>query len=264
MLGADRSFTIWEVTSGALLLRVDMRARAQQHMQLRVTPGGDRIITAVSCVLGDPAIIWSASDGAVLHTLRQPSGVIRVLELAATGGALATADHAGVFVWSPRSGRLRSALRLRGGGAPSISMSSGGRFLAVSAGTPSVRVWDCATALRVRTLSLQHSARAVVLFPSGGRVLTISMLEAAVWNVSTGSRLCALQGVRGALPQRVVVSADGRTIAACGGDLSRRDSDWRSIWDAASCDLLHESGSEGAHGCSLVLAEAGTMEQLVA
>lgn len=124
----------------------------------------------------------------------------------------------------------------------SASTTSDGRFM-VTAGGASIKVWDVATRMLVRTIVEDDSVEQALLLPGGRRVLV--RLSAGnhrvgdptkaellrMWDIETGQRAGSLRGYRAA-PERVALVAGGARAVALTEDARLLG------WDTASGALV--------------------------
>lgn len=65
------------------------------HRAVRVFPDGQRLVTGVSLLRGDPALVWNASDGVALHSFQQLEEPIAFMALSPCGERLASGAFGG-------------------------------------------------------------------------------------------------------------------------------------------------------------------------
>ncbi|MGH4024435.1 MAG: CHAT domain-containing WD40 repeat protein [Pseudonocardiaceae bacterium] len=237
--GDDRTARVWDVTSGAQLVRLvhDTVVRAVAFSR------NGRLVTATE---GRTARVWSAPGPA----------------FAAVGGRLATVAHN--FLWgvalSPDGRRLATTSHDRtariwdvGSGAQLLTLthdnavrglvfSADGRRLATASDDCTARVWDVGSGAHLVTFTHDSAVRGVVFSADGRRLATASGVGTVrLWNVTDATLLATVTQdgeVRG-----LALSASGHWLATAGGDGTAR------VWDTGGAVLLtevtHDDSVEG-------------------
>jgi WD40 repeat protein len=184
--------------------------------------------------------LWDAATGRELHSLETTAlpPDFGCLALSADGKHIATFGSRFLQIWDTGSGKVTQTLPVKGDPfyGNGLAFSPDSRSLAVTSGAV-VRVWDVLTG-KERMLSFERHASnlSCVAFTSNGKVVVAGAAQTTVlkvpfvssptvlsWDVQTGKRVLALTHPAGVLA--VAVSADGRTIASSGADLTIK------IWD---------------------------------
>jgi len=193
-------------------------ARGLRHVVARVFPDGERIATGVSHAVGSPVVVWNASDGRVIHSLRNPPNArICFMELSPCGKMLVTAAAMAVTsVWDAASGRLLrelpgASLHL----ATGLAVSADAAVVATSTTGGKIFLWDGRSGRLRRTLMVRGGIATFALFAGGRRIVVASETAALVHDTGDGEVLHELDGASGEL-QRIAVSPDGEVVAACG------------------------------------------------
>ncbi len=164
----------------------------------------------------------------------QPSGPRGAAPRAEAPHAEAVATRGSTLRMVPQTGHLAIV--------SSASTTSDGRFM-VTAGGASIKVWDVATRMLVRTIVEDAAVEQALLLPGGRRVLV--RLSAGnhrvgdptkadllrMWDIETGQRTGSLSGY-GAAPERVALAAGGARAVALTEDARLL------AWDTASGALV--------------------------
>jgi WD40 repeat protein len=191
------------------------------------SPDG-RLVAAIGGGLGE-VTIFDVRTGRPLHVLRRHD--VKSVRFSPDGKLLATADHRGIDLWSPQSGRH---VDLLDDGAPTKLMndcefSSDGKLLAAAGQDGAVRIWDIARHWR-RFYFTEHTNPlfAVAWSPDGRFVADASGDRSSfVWEVrgtAHGQRVAALTGDTSAVTS-VAFSPDGASVLTGSADGTAR------LWD---------------------------------
>ena len=115
----------------------------------------------------------------------------------------------------------------------SVAFSPNGEVLATGSTDKTIKLWDVATGLELRTLTGHADFVNSVAFSPDGKIVASGSRDKTVklWNVSTGAELVTLKGHSDEV-NTAVFSPDGKTVASAGGDKTIR------VWDAPSGTLL--------------------------
>lgn len=279
-LGNDGAVVIWSAVSGQRLRLLMVHGFGQPRV-MRVHPDGDKVITGVYRNMAAPpcVVIWALQTDAAQAVLRQPAGQVRLFELSPCGGALVTASHTSIFVWSVGSGQVLRTLSMPDPLVWSawVSISRGGARVVASA-LGYILVWDGGSAEAPRRLAAAEGfARFALPSRGDGLVVVVADSGSAVWDAVSGSRRVALEAginIADGFCEHVAVSPDGRIAAACGTrdasvDDMERVVEWVVVWDAVAGHVLHSTTvmhdpGVPAWGCSLVVGPMAAMADALA
>lgn len=231
-LCSEQGVGVWHVDSGVEAQHFGLPLRGE-HEVLRVFPDGGRLVTGVSYMPGDPAIIWDLSAKEAPRLLLQPHGEVRLVEVSPCGTKLVTAGD-GVFVWDAASGHVERELSNVTEFIRDLGISWGGA--AVVAGTNGqVLVWDGLTGELRRRLPVGEGFPLFAMLRNPRLLLTVSADGGAVWDMGSGERLVSFEGGAPAgTVENIAVSPDGAVAAACGNRRVARESalvlNWMSMW----------------------------------
>ncbi|MGH3811841.1 MAG: CHAT domain-containing WD40 repeat protein [Pseudonocardiaceae bacterium] len=156
--GDDRTARIWDVTSGAQLVRLVhdtvVRAVAFSRNGRLVTATGERT-----------ARVWSAGGAGRLATVEHD--FLWGVALSPDGRRLATTSHDRTArIWDVGSGAHLLTLT-HDNAVRGVVFSADGRRLATASGTGTVRLWDVTDAALLATVTQDDAVRAVALSPHG-------------------------------------------------------------------------------------------------
>lgn len=268
-LGTDGSAAIWSAEKGVMLRRVRFAGVCGRHRTVRVHPSGGAMITGVSYASGDPAVVWNAADGTVLHVLRQRDGRIRVLEMSPCGRTVVTADFTMVVLWDPVTGHRKNEISRPAGLFYRVAIANDGSQVF---GVYDHRLFiSNSRKSSVSTVSTGENIINFALLP-GDRVVTFSEAQAVVWDIASGRRLRALSGGTGGVGNyttRVTVSASGDIVAACGprrrtyAQPRRLAEQWVRIWEVSTGRLLQAMSGSGSERCSISAGPGDSIEGLL-
>jgi WD40 repeat protein/serine/threonine protein kinase len=223
------------VEASRVVLRLDVHP-----VELVYSRDGSRLATAGTSGLGgvdqpvlEPqdreAIVWDATTGERLLTLKdRPSQVVDV-EFSPDGSRIATSDDAGIVtIWDGDTGeRLLLRHAGTGGTLAQVDFSPDGRTLVATDGFTQLKghgtiwLWDVRTGHRIRRWSAPGKLCGIAFSPNGGRVAgglcSPPGGKTFVWDARTGERILTLRGHTDAILD-LAWSPDGRRIAAAGAN----------------------------------------------
>jgi hypothetical protein len=224
--GADRTVTVWDVSSGA---RGSFTGPERLVTSLTFTPDGEAIVTGcgdwVARTRGGAVQVWGwrkpnrwgLKTGQQVSRLDTPRHVLS-LACAPDGKTVAIGlEEGGLLLWNPSRNWHQAHLN-HTGRVRSLAWSPDGRILAVAAG-PEVHLWDVTTEEVPLTLR-GHSywVWSVAFSPDGRTLLTGSWdLTVRVWDAATGQEKACYNWDIGKV-HAVAFAPDGMTAAAGGDD----------------------------------------------
>ena len=178
------------------------------------SPDGTRLVTASPA----GAVVWSATNGGVLHRLPVAGGVVRAV-FSPDGKLVGAAGYDGTArLWFAGTGKRYRTLRGHTAALTDLSFSSDGVLLATSAHDADGRVWNVATGRPVHVLRGHSGNVAAIAFSPNRRWLaTAGPISVGVWPMSTGRILFYLRGHKPLLTG-VSFSPDGHTILSTSAD----------------------------------------------
>jgi len=279
---------IWSIAAGEVVQQLDIHTIRGKHRSVRVLPSGDRVITGVSDLADDPAVVWNATDGRPLHALVHAGEKITALEISPCGERLGAAGFERISVWDLATGDLQrvfarpeEAFWGEAWYAPmGVAISTAG--VKVGRGTRRVFIWDGRTGELTRTLTMDGVVGALVMESVGGRVLAFTPTQAVV-SEGEQDEVRALDGDRIGAVAKVAISTGGDIVATCSATHTWRQVDdddptlqwWRAVrtqmWDVSTGRLLHawEEPSQPVLGgaewaCSVAVGPSRSSDELQA
>ncbi|MEI6179230.1 MAG: WD40 repeat domain-containing protein [Chloroflexales bacterium] len=245
--GDDCTITVWDLTSGALLLTI--AEVAMSLYQVVTTHAGQRLLTRGGGTLN----IWDLATGQRLHTLKSPLSGITAEALSPDGRrAVVGLNNGTLLVWDLTTRAAASTLTGHGSSISHVRFHPDGVCIISLANNGTIKLWnDTAWATRVK-LRLQRIAQrvigptaairsftghegwvnAVAITPNGQQVVSASDDQTLkVWNLATGELLRTLRGHTGWV-RAVALTPNGRWIISGAFDRTLK------VWDLASGTLL--------------------------
>jgi WD40 repeat protein len=160
---SDHTARIWDVASGACLLRLD--GHRDDVNAVAFSPAGDRLATASFDGTGR---VVDAASGALLAVLRGHDGDLNGVAFHPAGELLATASDDRTVRLFASDGTPRAVLRGHGDWVDTVAFSPDGALLASASLDRSVRVWDVASGACVAVLDGHGcTVKAVAWSPDG-------------------------------------------------------------------------------------------------
>ena len=214
----DRTARIWDVTSGAQLVRLvhDTEVRAVAFSR------NGRLVTATE---GRTARVWSADGpgfaafGGQLATVAH--NFLWGVALSPDGRRLATTSHDRTArIWDVGSGAHLLTLT-HGNAVRGVVFSADGRRLATASGAGTVRLWDVTNATLLATVTQDGEVRGVALSPRGHWLATAGGDGIArVWD--TAGAVLVTEVTHDDSVEGVAFSPCGRQLATAGRDRTAR------------------------------------------
>jgi WD40 repeat protein/DNA-binding SARP family transcriptional activator len=185
--------------------------------------------------------VWDLETGELRLVLEGHTDVVSALAFSPDGRRLITGSFDGTAsVWDASTGEERRTLRL-GELVLGVDVGPDGWTIVSGDGEGRVSVWDGETAARQHTLDAHARGYPAVAFgPDGPEGMLVTGSDGGlvkVWDLATGQEVETLR--HSGPVQQVVVSADGRRVAASSDDGTVR------LWDTARGEeLLTLSGHD--------------------
>jgi WD40 repeat protein len=199
--------------------RVVLTIRTPATAAIAVSPDGSHLVTAGSTSSAQTvdqqtgsrlgahtAVVWDATTGKRLLTLRSEGASIDDVAYSRNGSSIATGGSDGAAtVWNARSGRRLFVLRGSdgAGGFLSVSFSPDGTLLATADRLDRIRIWNLRTHRMTRTISSSAPLCGIAWSPSGaligagqcGSYNFSPNLETRVWSARTGRLVFHTRGL---------------------------------------------------------------------
>ncbi|HTU93447.1 MAG TPA: WD40 repeat domain-containing protein [Gemmataceae bacterium] len=255
--GGFGRFSLWEVATGKKLSQTQVPAG--KIWQLLLTPDGKTL------ALHDERniLLWDVAGNKKLHELTGHKGAVTLLALSPDGKTLASAswEDGRIHLWDIASGKEKSRIAAGKTGVLYVAFSPDGKVLA-SIGNPSsgFRLWDAATGKMVRQIG--RSPWIFAFFPDGK---TMAGLEGDgkvhIYDVVRGKHLRDYESPSGnpglssgeaQMTARLVISPDGKTVAALGGGPNSFD-----LGDSVRGKMLHSFAGHRSGVMGLAFAADG-------
>jgi WD40 repeat protein/serine/threonine protein kinase len=218
----ERLARVWDATSGALVLTLDVRD--EDVWSAAFDADGSRVVTG-----GNPtARVWDARTGGQLLTLKGHTQQIYAASFSPDGSRVVTAsEDTTARLWDATSGAEVCTLKGHTERVRSASFSPDGSRVVTASWDGTARVWDTVKGAEVRTLKGHTSwVESASFSPDGSRVVTGSAdTTARVWDATNGAELLILRGHTDTVTQ-ASFSADGSRVWTASKDRTTR------LWDA--------------------------------
>jgi WD40 repeat protein len=234
---ATRSFGVWEVSTGKLLLAPALTGRREDVRQVLFGPEKEILISGH----GDGSVrFWDIITGRPVRRFEAHEDPILKLALSADGKVLASTCHSSVVgenavrLWEAATGKPLVQHVGPQYGVAFVAVSPNGRLVATSSWEPAIHLWDAASGKHLHALS----ANGPLAFTPDGKVLVSggwSDGKVHFWDTATGQETHQFpahpRGVR-----CLALARGGRTLVSAGYDGTLR------FWDAVTGRALHEFG----------------------
>ena len=238
--GDTATLVVWDVAAGRVVRSIE----DQQTPTYDVTLSPDGSLVATWDVTGHhhEVAVWAVGDGTPIGRFRSTHGTIRGVafgrdpvwrdDARGTSWRMAVGENGGkITVWDLHARAVQCIARGSDYDVKTLDFSPDGALLA-SAGRNHLMIWDAASGECLLRVPAGNSQYAVAFSPDGRR---LAMSKSAafgdgegvdVYDLEEGRGLRTLRGL-GQRIEKVVVSADGRRIAALSND-----------WEVGVFDLL--------------------------
>lgn len=242
----DGTIRVWDATTGKDLMT--LHGHNGFIPRFALSSDGKHIVSTRR----DKTIkIWDATTGVeVMNLAGHKDGVAWSLTYSPDGSRIISGGMDGTIkVWDAETGAELMTFRYYDGPVNSIEFSPDGKF-AVSCIGDIIKVLDAETFEEVMNLYGHLGVISIVFSPDGKRIFSVgSYNDVKVWNFATGTELMSFDAYSDTViyPElfSIVVSSDGRTIAAGGmGGIF--------IWETKQPACGYESRKNGAMAGKLV------------
>ena len=201
---------------------------------LAFSPNGLHLVSGGSQGNNQPEIrVWNVVTRQEVFTLAEHQMGVTAVAFSPDGLALATASRdKTVRLWETATFTVRHVLGSHQGPVHAVAFAPDGSGLASGGQDRTIRFWD--VGLGTERAALPGFAPQVrsLAFSPDGRFLAAAALNIRLRNLTTGREQLIFQGNKQqqALPNLVLISPDGKTIAATGTDKTLR------FWDMTDDD----------------------------
>jgi WD40 repeat protein/serine/threonine protein kinase len=216
--GRDNAVIIWDVTSGAILHR--LQGHTDWVWDAAFSPDGKTILSASQ---DKTLIVWDAESGAILHTLTGHTDAVRSISFSADGkSALSGSADGSLILWDVAAG---SAIRSFAAGSPvnDVAFSkSGYTALSVGQGT-AITLWNVQSGERLTQYGTEGDGHTADIFtvaylPDESGMITGSEDNSLIlWSFESSQPVRRFSGHSARVTQ-VAVSADGTLAASVSED----------------------------------------------
>jgi type 1 glutamine amidotransferase len=202
---ADHAVTTFDLTSGKTLARKALPAAGPLALN-----GG-----SAAAVAGHRLTVWNSDSGEVTRALPGPAPRPSALVFRPDGRILAAASGKAIQLYSLESGAATLTLDA---GAPVRVLAASATHLAAGFADGTVKVWPFEGGEPRPLAGHQGPIDALAFSPKGEQVAAAGRGRlVSVWDVATGTWLCAQQGHTGAVVA-VAFSPNGQKMASAGAD----------------------------------------------
>jgi WD40 repeat protein len=163
--------------------------------------------------------ILDTATGKELRRLRHPGGEVTTFALSPDGKTLVTATSQApvIWVWNFSTGKERRQLTFEKPGTRAIAFSPDGKTLAAATGQKDIQLWEVATWRATRQLRGHKGSITSLCFLPDGKTLISgggTCRTMLWWEVATGREIRRLDTGRLAHRRHLVLSPDGKRLAA--------------------------------------------------
>jgi WD40 repeat protein len=182
-------------------------------------------------------VLWDSETGDVIRIMSGHTSPVYSVALspdgtkALTGGSL---PDCSAKLWDTKSGAEIHTFSGHTGSINSVAFSPDGTKIATGSNDSSLKIWDVATGLLIRTMFAGSSSRiySIAFSPDGLKVLAgLDNNSAKLWNVSNGAVIRAFPGHTSAI-YSVAFSPDGTKVLTGSGDWTAK------LWDEATGAII--------------------------
>jgi RNA polymerase sigma factor (sigma-70 family) len=233
--GADGEAFLWDAATGK---RVGQLKPAASPMCLVLAPDGNTL------AMGDfdgNLHIWDLARRKTVRSWRAHSGRSIVVAFAPDGKALASGaqDDPCVRLWDPATGKELGAWKAHNQWVRSVAFAPDGKSLATAGDDGTLAIWDLASGRELwRSQEPELWASSVCFAPDGKTLYSGASGNKPIraWDAATGKLLQRFAPMKEA-GFSLVVSRDGKTLAAAGGLGGFH------LWDVATGKPIRQFGS---------------------
>lgn len=248
----DRTFKLWDVTTGALLRT--FQGHSGHVSSVAFSPEGARVLTGS----GDHTLkLWDAMTGALLRTFEgHKSDVVSVSFSPDGRQVLSGSSDKSIKVWDAATGLLLRSIEGHAGVIYSVALSSDGKHLLSGSSDKTLKIWDAATGALLRTLETPNYVNSVAFSPDGTRVLSGCVGEETLklWDTATGALLRTFKGGSGAF------SLDGtRVLSGISNADSTATDRTLKLWDVTTGTLLRTFQGHSGSVSSVAFSPKGLL-----
>jgi|GEM_PF-607862 len=229
--GADGSVRVWNVASGAEIVRIQGHEGSVNAVQF--SPNGNWIISGGE----DGSIrVWNVARGIEAFRMDDHLGNVLSVGFNTKGTRIISySEGGGVQIWNADNGSELFHLEDHIGNVTSVAFSYDGQHIASVGDDRRVRVWDVASGtevIRMEGDEASSPALSLGFSPDGSRIVSGGYEGGViVWDVASGMMIRRLVGHTQGVSS-VRFSPDGQRIVSGGGDGSVR------VWDAVNGEEL--------------------------
>ena len=213
--GGDRKVAVWDPVTLKTTWSSSL-APAESAYWIAFSPDGRRIYAPS---MTNTLTVLDAATGNRLNSISGLENVLDGLAVSPDGRLLALCQKVKLSV--RRAGDLQEVWQQPGLPVRCAAFSPDGKWIATGDQDGAVRLWEVASAGRVRRTLRGHAASVsgVSFNPDGSRLVSCGFDgQVKVWDWRAGVELLTLPAPGGGMLWHAVFSPDGRMIAAAGGD----------------------------------------------